>query len=36
MANEVVATISMGEANRCNFREITRSKLFVELGHWLR
>jgi hypothetical protein len=36
MADEVVATISMNEVNSCNFREIMCSKLFIELGHWLR
>lgn len=36
MADEVVATISMGETNSYNFREIMYSKLFIELGHWLR
>ncbi len=32
MANEVVATISMGEANSCNFREIPNSSLNWGIG----
>jgi hypothetical protein len=36
MVDEVVATISMGEVNSCNLREIMHSKFFIELGHWLR
>jgi hypothetical protein len=36
MANEVVATISMGETNSCNLKEIMHFKFFIELGHLLR
>jgi hypothetical protein len=32
LADEVVATISMSEANSCNFREIMHSKLSLNWG----